>query len=69
MQNTGDLGLSTLSLPRFRSSYVLPQLWDPGGVNHLTTTPRMSYNLPRRSITSRYPYATCMSNLNRLASQ
>ena len=51
-----DLGISTLSLPIFGSSYVLRQLWDPRGVSHLTIAPRMIYNLPNGPITSRYPY-------------
>ena len=49
----GDFGGATLNNPSFGFSYVLPRLWDPGGV-------RSSPNAPRYRCSalapSRYPY-------------
>ena len=56
----GDLGVPTLNQPSLGSSYVLPSLCDPAGVSNISDVPRMINNLPRESIASRYPYATCI---------
>ena len=49
-----DFGGDTLNNPSLGCSYVLPRLWDPGGVNSSPNTPKDQ----SRTITpSRYPYA------------
>ena len=49
-----DFGRATLNNPSLGCSYVLPRLWDPGGVSSLANTPRD----PSRTIApSRYPNA------------
>ena len=49
-----DFGGATLNNPSLGCSYVLPRLWDPGGVSSSPTTPR---DLSRTIAPSRYPYA------------
>ena len=41
-------------------SYVLPRLWDPGGVSSSPNVPR---DRSRALATSRYPYAPCTGHL------
>ena len=49
-----DFGGTTLNTPSLGFSYVLPRLWDPGGVRSPPNVPRdRSYALAP----SRYPYA------------
>ena len=49
-----DFGGATLNNPSLGCSYVLPRLWDPGGVSSSATTPR---DLSRTITPSRYPNA------------
>ena len=49
-----DFGGATLNDPILGFSYVLPRLWDPGGVSSSPNTPR---DLSRTIAPSRYPYA------------
>ena len=49
-----DFGGATLNNPSLGFSYVLPRLWDPGGVSSSPNTPR---DLSRTIAPSRYPYA------------
>ena len=49
-----DFGGATLNNPSLGSSYMLPRLWDPGGVSSLANTPR---DLSRTIAPSRYPNA------------
>ena len=49
-----DFGGATLNNPILGFSYVLPRLWDPGGVSSTPNTPR---DLSRTIAPSRYPYA------------
>ena len=49
-----DFGGATLNNPRLGCSYVLPRLWDPGGVSSSANTPR---DLSRTIAPSRYPNA------------
>ena len=49
-----DFGGATLNNPILGFSYVLPRLWDPGGVSSSPNTPR---DLSRSIAPSRYPYA------------
>ena len=49
-----DFGGATLNNPILGFSYVLPRLWDPGGVSSSPNTPR---DLSRTIAPSRYPYA------------
>ena len=49
-----DFGGDTLNNPSLGCSYVLPQLWDPGGVSSSANTPR---DLSRTLAPSRYPIA------------
>ena len=64
-----DFGGATLNNPILGCSYVLPRLWDPGGVSSSTNTPR---DLSRTIAHSRYPYAlltgylVSLPNLRRL---
>ena len=49
-----DFGGATLNNPSLGCSYVLPRLWDPGGVSSSPNTPR---DQSRTIAPSRYPYA------------
>ena len=49
-----DFGGATLNNPSLGCSYVLPRLWDPGGVSSSANTPR---DLSRTKAPSRYPNA------------
>ena len=49
-----DFGGATLNNPSLGCSYVLPRLWDPGGVSSSANTPRV---LSRTIAPSRYPNA------------
>ena len=49
-----DFGGATLNNPILGFSYMLPRLWDPGGVGSSPNTPR---DLSRTIAPSRYPYA------------
>ena len=49
-----DFGGATLNNPSLGCSYVLPRLWDPGGVSSSANTPR---DLSRTIAPSRYPNA------------
>ena len=49
-----DFGGATLNNPSLGCSYVLPRLWDPGGVSSSANTPR---GLSRTIAPSRYPNA------------
>ena len=49
-----DFGGATLNNPILGFSYMLPRLWDPGGVSSSPNTPR---DLSRTIAPSRYPYA------------
>ena len=49
-----DFGGATLHNPFLGFSYVLPRLWDPGGVSSSPNTPR---DQSRTIAPSRYPYA------------
>ena len=55
-----DFGGTTLNKPRLGLSYVLPRLWDPGGVRSPSNFPR---DQSRALAPSRYPYAPCMGHL------
>ena len=60
-----DFGGATLNNPSLGSSYVLPRLWDPGGVSSSANTPR---DLSRTIAPSRYPNALLMGYLSNLPS-
>ena len=60
-----DFGGATLDNPSLGCSYVLPRLWDPGGVSSSPNTPR---DLSRTIAPSRYPYALLMGYLINLPS-
>ena len=62
---TCDFGGATLNNPSLGCSYVLPRLWDPGGVSSSANTPR---DLSRTIAPSRYPYALLMGYLINLPS-
>ena len=49
-----DFGGATLNNPNLGFSYVLPRLWDPGGVSSSPNVPR---DRSRALAPSRYPYA------------
>ena len=55
-----DFGGATLNNPSLGFSYVLPRLWDPGGVRSSANVPR---DRSRAVATSRYPYAPRMGHL------
>ena len=55
-----DFGGVTLNKPNLGCSYVLPRLWDPGGVSSSPNTPR---DLSRTIAPSRYPYTLLMGFL------
>ena len=60
-----DFGGATLNNPSLGCSYVLPRLWDPGGVSSSANTPR---DLSRTIATSRYPNALLTGYLINLRS-
>ena len=60
-----DFGGATLNNPRLGCSYVLPRLWDPGGVSSSANTPR---DLSRTIAPSRYPNALLTGYLINLPS-
>ena len=60
-----DLGGATLNKPRLGFCYVIPRLWDPGGVR---STPNVPRDRSRTLAPSRYPYAPCMGHLVKLTS-
>ena len=60
-----DFGGATLNNPILGFSYVLPRLWDPGGVSSSPNTPR---DLSRTIAPSRYPYALLTGYLINLPS-
>ena len=60
-----DFGGATLNNPSLGCSYVLPRLWDPGGVSSSPNTPR---DLSRTIAPSRYPNALPMGYLVNLPS-
>ena len=55
-----DFGGATLNTPSLGCSYVLPRLWDPGGVSSSPNNPR---DQSRTIAPSRYPYALLMGYL------
>ena len=55
-----DFGGVTLNKPSLGCSYVLPRLWDPGGVGSSPNTPR---DLSRTIAPSRDPYTLLMGFL------
>ena len=59
-----DFGGATLNNPSLAFSYVLPRLWDPGGVRSSPNVPR---DQSRAVAPSRYPYATHMGYLVNLS--
>ena len=64
-RGTCDFGGATLINPSLGCSYVLPRLWDPGGVSSSANTPR---DLSRTIAPSRYPYALLTGYLIHLPS-
>ena len=60
-----DFGGATLNNPSLGCSYVLPRLWDPGGVSSLANTPR---DLSRTIAPPRYPNALLTGYLINLPS-
>ena len=60
-----DFGGATLNNPSLGCSYVLPRLWDPGGVSSSPNTPR---DQSRTIAHSRYTYALLTCYLNNLPS-
>ena len=60
-----DFGGATLNNPSLGCSYVLPRLWDPGGVSLLANTPR---DLSRTIAPSGYPNALLTGYLINLPS-
>ena len=60
-----DYGGATLNNPSLGCSYVLPRLWDPGGVSSSANTPR---DLSRTIAPSRYPNALLTGYLINLPS-
>ena len=60
-----DFGGATLNNLSLGCSYVLPRLWDPGGVSSSPNTPR---DQSRTIAPSRYPYALLMGYLINLPS-
>ena len=60
-----DFGGATLNNPSLGCSYMLPRLWDPGGVSSLANTPR---DLSRTIAPSRYPNALLTGYLINLPS-
>ena len=64
-RGTCDFGGATLNNPSLGCSYVLPRLWDPGGVSSSANTPR---DLSRTIAPSRYPNALLTGYLINLPS-
>ena len=60
-----DFGGATLNNPILGFSYVLPRLWDPGGVSSSPNTPR---DQSSTIAPSRYPYALLTGYLINLPS-
>ena len=60
-----DFGGATLNNPSLGCSYMLPRLWDPGGVSSSPNTPR---DLSRTIAPSRYPYTLLTDYLINLPS-
>ena len=60
-----DFGGATLNNPSLGCSYVLPRLWDPGGVSSSANTPR---DLSKTIASSRYPNALLTGYLINLPS-
>ena len=60
-----DFGGATLNNPSLGCIYVLPRLWDPGGVSSSANTPR---DLSRTIAPSRYPNALLTGYLINLPS-
>ena len=60
-----DFGGATLNNPSLGCSYVLPRLWDPGGVSSTGNTPR---DLSRTIAPPRYPNALPLGYLVTLPS-
>ena len=60
-----DFGGATLNNPSLGCSYMLPRLWDPGGVSSSANTPR---DLSRTIAPSRYPNALLTGYLINLPS-
>ena len=61
-----DLGGTTLNKPSLGFSYLLPRLWDPGGVG---STPNVPRDRSRTLAPSRYLYTPCTGHLVNLSSQ
>ena len=61
-----DFGGATLNNPSLVFSYMLPRLWDPGGVRSSPNVPR---DRSRALAPSRYPYAPCTGHLVDLPNQ
>ena len=59
-----DFGGATLNNPSLGFSYVLPRLWDPGGVRSSPNVPR---DQSRALAPSRYPYGPCTGYLVNLS--
>ena len=55
-----DFGGATLNHPSLGFSYVIPRLWDPGGVRSSPNVPR---DRSRALAPSRYPYGPCTGYL------
>ena len=60
-----DLGGTTLNKTRLGFRYVLPRLWDPGGVSSTPSVPR---DRSRTLTPSRYPYTPRTGHLVNLTS-
>ena len=60
-----DFGGATQNNPSLGFSYVLPRLWDPGGVRSSPNVPR---DRSRALAPSRYPYGPCTGHLVNLPS-
>ena len=60
-----DFDEASLNNPSLVPSYVLPRLWDPGGVRSSPNVPR---DRSRALAPSRYPYALCTGHLVNLPS-
>ena len=58
-----DFGGATLNNPSLACSYVLPRLWDPGGVSSSPNAPR---DQSRTIAPYRYPYGPCTGYLANL---
>ena len=58
-----DFGGTTLNKPSLCFSYVIPRLWDPGGVRSLSNVSR---DRSRALAPSRYPYTSHMGHLVKL---